>query len=109
MAIIDLDQYSGVLSGLTERIVSPEFFLVALLTWLFCWATFETVEPKEEPKRWSKLSKRLTALVVGGLLGFLVIDGGSAVLSVLYGVIAGGLAAGAVAELRSRQGDTPVA
>lgn len=107
--IIDLDDYTGVLSGLKDKIISPEFFLVALLTWLFCWATFETIEPKEERKRWTTLSKRLTALVVGGILGFLVIDGGSAVLSALYGVIAGGLAAGAVAELRSRQGGTPVA
>lgn len=105
--IINLDNYAGVMNSLVEKIISPEFFLVALLTWLFCWATFETFEP--EQKRWKTLSKRLTALVVGGFLGFLVIDGGSAVLSALYGVIAGGLAAGAVAELRRRQGGAPVA
>lgn len=107
--IINLDDYTGIMQGLVEKIISPEFFLVALLTWLVCWATFETLEGTEKPSRWSTLSKRLTALVVGGSLGFLVIDGGSAVLSILYGVIAGGLAAGAVAELRRRQGGTPAA
>jgi ethanolamine transporter EutH len=105
--IINLDDYTGLLNGLKDKIVSPEFILVVGLTWLFSWAAFETMETKD--KRLKTRHKRLTALVVGGILGFLVIDGGSAVLSVLYGVIAGGIAAGAVAELRARRGGTPVA
>lgn len=105
--IINLDNYTGLLQGLAEKIISADFCLVAGLTWLFCWAAFETMETKS--KRWKTSTKRLTALVIGGLLGFLVIDGGSAVLSVLYGVIAGGVAAGAVAELRARRGGAPVA
>lgn len=100
--IIDLDDYTGVLNGLKDKIISPEFFLVALMTWLICWAAFETMEPKDG-ERWQTRTKRITALVLGGIFGFLVIDGGSAILSVLYGVLAGGLAAGAVAELRKRQ------
>lgn len=109
-SLLDLSQYSGVMSDLLNNVVSPEFMLTALLTWLVCKAIFSVFESKEVYKKWADSFKRLIALVIGGILGFLVIPKGSpeasVVLPVLYGVLAGGLATTVVAELRGRDGNS---
>lgn len=108
--LLDLSQYSGIMSELLKQIVTPEFMLTAVLTWLTCKAIFSAAESNENAKRWAASLKRLIALLIGGIYGLLVIPKGSpeasVVLPVLYGVIAGGFATTVVSELRGRVGNS---
>jgi hypothetical protein len=81
-------------SAFLKSIVTEDFTLVAVVTFFLCEGLFRAL-----PDLQARL-KQLTALAVGGVLGFFIIPNDQLLYSVLHGVLAGGAATTIVAKFK---------